>query len=164
MTRTSSTLILVLATLGTAVAAAPATASDDYRSLNSVTGGSEPAQPGPGDYTSVNAAVGADPSDDLPLTSADSDPTSVNAVLATAPERPVQASGSGDDYRSLTAVVGADGLPQQALPVVDLSEGDGFDWLDGLIGALIASGLMLMTLVAARTVARHRRATAESRA
>jgi hypothetical protein len=47
---------------------------------------------------------------------------------------------------------------------LDGREGDGFDWFDALIGALIASGLTLMTLVAARTVERHRRATAESRA
>jgi hypothetical protein len=166
MTRTSSTLILVLATLGAAIAAVPAMASDDYRSANSITGGSsEQDQAVPRDYTSVNAAVGPDSSGLSPVSSADSDPSSLNAVLAISPERPVQSSGSGGEYRSLNSIVAADGLPQQSpLSVVGVREGDGFDWFDALIGALIASGLMLMTLAAARTVARHRRATAESRA
>ncbi len=48
--------------------------------------------------------------------------------------------------------------------MVEVREDDAFDRSDALIGALIASGLMLMTLAAAGTVARHRRATAESRA
>jgi hypothetical protein len=165
MTRTSSTLILVVATLGAAIAAAPAMASDDYRSVSSITGGgnSEQAQPQPS-YSSLTAAVGADSSERSPVSSADSDPSSLNAVLAAAPDRPVQSPGSGSGYRSLNAVAGADGLVQQSPPVVEDRERDGFDWFDALIGALIASGLMLMTLAAARTVARHRRATAESRA
>jgi hypothetical protein len=167
MTRTSSTLILVLATLGAAIAAVPAMASDDYRSMNSITGGSsgDRGKAQPSDFTSVNAAVGPDSSGRSPVSSADSDPSSLNAVLATAPGRPVQSSGSGSDYRSLTSIVGADGLPQQSPPpVVDDRKGDGFDWFDALIGALIVSGLTLTTLAAARTVERHRRATAESRA
>jgi len=166
MTRTSSTLILVVATLGAAIAAAPAMASDDYRSVSSITSGGngEQAQPQPSDYSSLTAAVGADSSERSPVSSADSDPSSLNAVLAAAPDRPVESPGSGSGYRSLNAVAGADGLVQQSPPVVEDRERDGFDWFDALIGALIASGLMLMTLAAARTVARHRRATAESRA
>jgi hypothetical protein len=166
MTRTSSTLILVLATLGAAIAAAPAMASDDYRSVSSITGGGdgEQAQQQPSDYTSLNAAVAADSTERSSVVSADSDPSSLKAVLAAAPDRPAQSSGSGSGYRALNAVAGADGLPQQSPPVAEDREGDGFDWFDALIGALIASGLMLMALAAARTVARHRRATAESRA
>jgi len=165
MMRTSSTLILVLATLGAAIAAVPAMASDDYRSANSITGGSSEQGQAVPRYTSVNAAVGPDSSERSPVSSADSDPSSLNAVLAISPERPVQSSGSGGEYRSLNSIVAADGLPQQSpLSVVGVREGDGFDWFDALIGALIASGLMLMTLAAARTVARHRRATAEFRA
>jgi hypothetical protein len=142
MTRTSSTLILVLATLGAAIAAVPAMASDDYRSVNSIIGGGngDQAQPQLGDYTSVNAALGSHSSSRSPVSSTDTDPVSLNATL------------------------GPNGLAQQSPPVLDGREGDGFDWFDALIGALIASGLTLMTLVAARTVERHRRATAESRA
>jgi hypothetical protein len=166
MTRTSSILILVLATLAAAIAAAPAMASDDYRSVNSITGGGngEQVRPQPGDYTSLNAAVSPDSSERSPLNLADSDPSSLNAVLTTAPERPVQSYVSGSEHRSLNAIVGPDGLPQQSPPVVEIREGDGFDWFDALIGALIASGVMSMTLAAARAVARHRQATAESRA
>jgi hypothetical protein len=141
MTRTSATLVLVLATLGAAIAAVPAMASDDYQSVSSITGGSsgEQAQPQPSDYTSLGAAVGADSSGRSPVSSANSDPSSLNAVLATAPDRPVQSSGSGSGHRSLNAIVGADGLPQPSPPVVEVREGDGFDWFDALIGALIAS-------------------------
>jgi hypothetical protein len=165
MTRGSSTLILVFATLGAAIAAVPAMA--DYQSVGAITGGGngEHAQTPPDDYTSLNAAVVAESRERSPRSTADGDPSSLNAVLATAPDRPVQASGSGGGYRSLNSIASADGVPQQSpVPAVDVREGDGFDWFDALIGALIASGLMLMTLVAARTVARHRRATAESRA
>lgn len=45
--------------------------------------------------------------------------------------------------------------------VVPRAETDGFDWGDALIGALAASGLMLMTLATAHTVARHRGPAAE---
>ena len=167
MTRTSSTLILVLALLGAAIAAVPAAASDGYRSLNAITGegSGEQGRPESSDYTSLNAALSPDSSERAPLVSLDSDPSSLNAVLATAPEGRPASSGPGSDYRSLNAVVGPDGLPQQSPPpVVEVREVDGFDWFDALIGALIASGLTLMTLAAARSVARHRRATAESRA
>jgi hypothetical protein len=167
MTRTTSTLILVLASLGAAIAAVPAMASDDYRSVNAITGGGggEQSQSPPDDYTALNAAVGAGSGERSPVSSAGGDPSSLNAVLATAPEERPASSGPGSDYRSLNATVGADGLPQQLPPpVVEVRDGDGFDWFDALIGALIASGLTLMTLTAARSVARHRRATAESRA
>jgi hypothetical protein len=131
--------------------------------VSSITGGSSGGRAQPRDYTSVNSVVGADSSERSPAHSVDSDPSSLGAVLATEPERPVQSSGSSG-YRSANAIVGADGLPQRSSPVVEVREGDGFDWFDALIGALIASGLTLITLVAGRTVARHRRATAESRA
>jgi hypothetical protein len=167
MTRTNSSLILILALLGAAIAAVPAAASDGYRSLNAITGdgsgGQDQAQPN--DYTSLNAAVSPASSERSPVVSADSDPSSLNAVLATAPEGRPAFSGPGSGYRSLTATVGADGLSQQSPPpVVEVRDGDGFDWFDALVGALIASGLTLLTLAAARSVVRHRRAIAESSA
>jgi hypothetical protein len=136
MTRRSSILILVLAMLGTAIAAAPAAASGAHESINAITGSGEQGQPASSD--SVNALVGADSSNQSPASSREINPSSLNATL------------------------GTDGLPQQSpQSVVEVREGD---WFDGLIGALVASGLTLMTLAAARSVARHRRATAESRA
>jgi hypothetical protein len=167
MTRTNSSLILILALLGATVAAVPAAGSDGYRSLNAITGdgSGEQSQSRSGDYTSLSAAISPDSSERSPVTSPDSDPSSLNAVLATSPEPSPASSGPGSDYRSLNAVVGAGGSPQQSPPpVAEIRDGDGFDWFDALIGALIASGLTLMTLAAARSVARHRRATAESRA
>jgi hypothetical protein len=137
MTRTSSILVLVLAFFGTAVAAAPAAAPDPYpyQSLNAIIG--EQGQPASSEYNSMNALIGADSGDRSPANSRDTDPSSVNAIL------------------------GPDGSPQQSPQPV---EADRFDWFDALIGALIASGLTVMTLASVRTVARHRRATAESRA
>jgi hypothetical protein len=167
MKRTTSALILVLALLGAAIAAVPAAASDGYRSINAITGdgSDEQGRPESSDYTSLNAAVGPDSRERSPLTSTDSDPSSLNAVLATAPAGGPASSGPRSDYRSLSAIVGAGGAPQQSPPpVVEGPESDGFDWFDALVGALIAVSLTLMTLATARTVARHRRATAESRA
>src|SRR5919106_1711756 len=123
MTRKHSTLILVLATLGAALAATPAAASDQYRSVNSITGGSAGQGSGAGGFSSVNAVVG----------SGASDPS------------PVFASG---DYRSVNAIVGDDGTPAiSPQPAVATREADGFDWLDALIGALIASGLLMTALL-----------------
>jgi hypothetical protein len=167
MKRSSSTLILVLAMVGAAIAAVPAAASDGYQSLNAITAGGsgEQGQVQPNDYTSLNAAVGPDSRKSSPVTSAAGDPSSLNAVLAAAPEGRPASAGPDSGYRSLTAIVGSGGLPQQSPPsVVEVGDGDGFDWFDALVGALIASGLTLMTLAAARAIARHRRGTAESRA
>src|SRR5918994_1247320 len=130
MTRKHSTLILVLATLGAALAATPAAASDQYRSVNSITAGSAGQGSGAGEFSSVNAVTGG----------------SVG-----------EQTGSGD-YRSVNAVVGDDGGPAiSPQPAVATREADGFDWLDALIGALIASGLLMTALLAARSITRHRR-------
>ena len=166
MTRSSSTLILILALLGAAVAAVPAAASDGYQSLIAITGDDSggQSQSQPNDYTAVNAALGPESRDSLSAASATGDPSSVNAVLATPDGHPAS-SGPGNGSRSLTSIVGSDGLPHQSPPpAVEVRDDDGFGWFDALIGALIASGLTLITLAAARSVARHRRATAESRA
>jgi hypothetical protein len=164
MKRTTSTLILALAMLGAAIAAVPAAAFDGYQSLNALSAGDsgKQGQVQPNDYTSLNAALGSDPSERSPASSTDSDPSSLNAVLHSEPAQGVASSNPSNEVRSVNAAVGGYGSPEP-LPVADLREGDGFDWFDALIGALIATGLMLMALVAARTAARHRRATAESR-
>jgi hypothetical protein len=77
----------------------------------------------------------------------------------------VSPSPTAGEPSSPNAILGADGQPQQSpQPVTRVVNGDEFDWVDGLIGAIVALSLMLITLAAARTVARHRRATVESHA
>jgi hypothetical protein len=134
MTRKSSTLILSLIVL--AVALAPTGAfADGYESVNAITG---PGQAADDRYSSVTALVGDSGRD---------------AVAAD--RTPVD---------SLNAIVGADGVPEPSPQLVSSTDDDGLNWTDVGIGALIAGGLILMTLAGAVLVARHRRPTAESRA
>jgi hypothetical protein len=141
MTRTSSILILVLAMLGSTTPTAAAAGSDPYESVNAITGGDrEHGQPQSSGYTSISALVGADSNDRSGAASSPAQPTSLNAT------------------------VGANGLPQESpTAAVGATAGDEFDWSDALVGALTAVGLALMTLVATRLVARHRRVTVAGR-
>jgi hypothetical protein len=140
MTRNSSIFILVLAMLGATTATAAAAGSDGYQSVNAITGG-DGGQPQSKGFSSVSAVVGSDSSD--------------RSVASSAPAQP----------GSLNATLGANGLPQESPTAgVVATGGDGFDWSDALVGAFTAFGLALMTLVAARLVARHRRATVEGHA
>jgi hypothetical protein len=160
MTRKHSTLILVLATLGAALAATPAAASDQYRSVNSITGGSAGQGSGAGEFSSVNAVTGGSVGEQT----GSGGFSSVNAVVGSGASDPSPVFASGD-YRSVNAIVGDDGTPAiSPQPAVATREADGFDWLDALIGALIASGLLMTALLAARSMTRHRRPTAESAA
>lgn len=129
MTRKSSSLVLVLTVFGALSVAVPASAAGGYESINAITG---PPSTHEGGYESINAITG-----------------------------PVSARGSGDlssapdarHYSSVSAITG----PAPAEPaLVSTDSNEGFDWLDALIGGLIASALMGMTLLAARTVGRHR--------
>ena len=134
MTRTGSISILVLAI---AAVVFPVSALGDYSTVSSITGPTPSS--GSADYSSVNSLVGGETAP----------PTDSRTTLASSPN----------------AILGADGQPQPSPTATVQARGDeGFDWLDGAIGALVAGGLMLMTLAAARTVVRHRRATVESRA
>jgi hypothetical protein len=139
MTRAHAALISVVAIIVLAFSAVPAAASNDgYRSVNSIMGGSGSAavQPGSSDYRSLNSITGS----------------SASTVD--------QPTSSG--YRTVNSIVGGSESPKPSPLAVDSPGGDGFDWLDALIGAFSA-GLLLSALAAARSVARHRRATAESR-
>jgi hypothetical protein len=74
-------------------------------------------------------------------------------------ERSVQLA---DGYSSLTAITGD--RPTQPVPSPTINaaqDNGGFNWGDALIGALVASGLLGLTFVAASSVVRHRRAAAE---
>ena len=134
MTRNGSISILVLAI---AAVVFPASAFGDYSTVNSITGSAPASEPA--GYSSVNSLVGD--------------------------EAASQAGAPTTQASSPHAILGADGQAQASPVATARTRGDeGFDWLDGAIGALVAAGLMLMTLTAARTVVRHRRATVESRA
>jgi hypothetical protein len=138
MTRRNSALISVLTVLAMAIAAVPAAAITDYSSVNALTG-DQTVQPynRSKDYGSVTAISGG-----------------------SSTAQPGQPTG----FRSLNAITGSgtEAAPQLP-PSVQASEESGFDWGDALIGALVASGLLSLAFVAARSVARHRRAAAGSR-
>ncbi len=154
MTRKSSiSIILVLVGVATALAVAPATASEYPGSVTALAGGhdgnepvSSPEQPYPG---SVTALAGGHDGNSQPG-SGPSEPT-------------VSPSSPGSDFQPLNGILGEDGVPQP-VPTATVSDGDGFDWTDALIGGLIASALLLMAFLTARSVVRRRGATVESRA
>jgi hypothetical protein len=137
MTRMNTFLISVVAMVTMAFAAAPA--MGDYSSVTSLTGDPATERPSSSDgYSSVSSLTG--------------DP---------ATERP----SSSDGYSSVTALTGdpaTDGI-QSSSPSVNAQSESGFDWGDALIGAAVASGLLGLAFVGARSVARHRRAAAEPR-
>jgi hypothetical protein len=138
MTRTNTFLISVVAMVAMAFTAVPAMALDS--SVASLTG--DPAAPqstSSSGYSSVTALTG--------------DP---------ATERSAQPDGYSS-VASLTGDPAADGVPPSPSISVDAQDESGFDWGDALIGGVVASGLLGLAFVGARSVARHRRATAEPR-
>ena len=79
--------------------------------------------------------------------------------LAQAVGEPGEEDGAATTLYSRTPTELGQRVPPRAPSVV---EARGFDWGDGAVGALIASGLILVTVAAVRT--RHRRTTAGSHA
>ena len=157
MTRTSSILSPVLVMLAALVAVAPASAADGYRSADAVFA-DQPAADG---YRSADAVLaGGGPTE----TTAVSDYRSADAVLAGGgPPQASQERTSGRGY--VDALLRSPATPQPPpVPLVTPRGGEGFHWDDALVGALMTSILVLLMLAAARSVARHRRASAESRA
>ena len=153
MTRKGSiSIILVLVSLATAVAVAPATASEYPGSVTALAGGhdgdeqvSAPQAPYIG---SVTALAGGHDGNSQPS----GQPSG----------QPVKSSPSSD-FQPLNGILGENGVPQ-AVPIASVADGDGFDWTDALIGALISSAVLLMAFLTARSVTRRRTSTAESRA
>jgi hypothetical protein len=153
MTRKGSiSIILVLAGVATALAVAPATASEYSGSVTALAGGhdgtqqvSSPEQPYPG---SVTALAGGHDGNSQPSGQPSGQPVS---------------SSPNSDFQSLNGILGEDGVTE-AVPTASVPNRDGFDWTDALIGALISSAVLLMAFLAARSVARRRASTAESRA
>ncbi|HSI80289.1 MAG TPA: hypothetical protein VK919_06510 [Solirubrobacterales bacterium] len=168
MTRTNTILGLVLAMTAAAVVAAPAAASDGYRSVDSIVAGAGAQSATPsGDVSSAKPLL-AGSSDRPSAPIGGSAYRSPDSIVATAdPRQPSAAPSGGRGYVDAFVREGGSRLhPATASPVsvVEVRSGDGFHWLDALIGALIASGLLLIGVAAARSVVRHRRITAESRA
>ena len=143
MTRKSYiSTVFALAGLATALAVAPATASEYSGSVTALTGGHD----GNEQVSSLEQSY----------------PGSVTA-LAGGHDGNSQPSGQPSDFQSLNGILGEGGVTQ-AVPTPSVANGDGFDWTDALIGALISSAVLLMAFLAARSVARRRASTAESRA
>ena len=177
MTRKGSiSIILVLVSLATAVAVAPATASEYPGSVTALAGGhdgddqvSAPQAPYIG---SVTALAGGHDGSSQPSSPERPYPGSVTALAGghdgnSQPSgqpsgQPVKSSPSSD-FQPLNGILGENGVPQ-AVPTASVADGDGFDWTDALIGALISSAVLLMAFLTARSVTRRRTSTAESRA
>jgi hypothetical protein len=137
MTRTNSFLISAVAMVALAFAAAPAMASDGYSSVTALTG--DPATERSSEPAGTVTALTGDP--------------------ATERSAPSDSYSSG---ASLTGDPAADGI-QSPSPSITAHDEGGFDWGDALIGAAVASGLLGLAFVGARSVARHRRAATEPR-
>jgi len=168
--KSSISIILVLVVVATAFAAAPATAVDNTGSVRALETGYQPdsAASERSDYPgSVTALAGGHQGDEQ--VSAPRAPYigSVTALagghdgnqLASSPQSPSPRS----DFQPLNGILGENGVPQ-AVPTASVADGEGFDWTDALIGALISSALLLMVFLTAHSVARRRSSTAESRA
>jgi len=144
MTRSSSYLISVIAMVAAAIAVAPAAAQPVSSS---------------GDYQAPNAVVSPQ----------DPGSTSLNATLANSSSQPATPAGI-DRGSGGTAPISGAHEPEStvvAVPSVAADTGNdsgGFDWTAALIVAGGALALLALALAAARTSARHRRATAASRA
>jgi hypothetical protein len=177
MTRKGSiSIILVLVSLAAAVAVAPATASEYPGSFTALAGGhdgdeqvSAPQAPYIG---SVTALAGGHDGNSRQSSPERPYPGSVTALAgghggnsqpSSQPSgQPVKSSPSSD-FQPLNGILGEDGVTQP-VPTASVADGDGFDWTDALIGALISSAVLLMAFLMARSVTRRRTSTAESRA
>jgi hypothetical protein len=120
---------------------------------------SEPNPSQPANTTTLTALVGADSEPSQPANT-----STLNALVGAEPQpSPGQSSPAGADYASVSAIVG-DQTPSPSPTAVASSPDDGFDWTDALFGGLAAFGLTALMIVAARSVIRHRRPVAASRA
>jgi hypothetical protein len=174
MTRKGSiSIILVIVGVAAALAAAPATALNSSGSVTALSSGfdgdeqaSSPLRPYPGSVTAL--AGGHDGTEQVSSqqpASPRSDYQPLNGILGEdgVPQPSSQPTSPQSDFQPLNGIMGEDGVPQP-VPASNASDGDGFDWTDALIGALISSAVLAMAFIMARSVSRRRRATAESRA
>jgi hypothetical protein len=148
MSRTNPIRVWLLAAFIAAFGAIPAMASGGHQSVNAITGGSShPSRTGdaPG-RSSPNSIVGAG--------------NESRALIAVSgqPDRlpgPRSEVVSGHGYGAPTSHSAPDA-------VVQSTPADGFDWRDALVGALVATALMLLAAGAVRLASRARGRTARS--
>jgi hypothetical protein len=175
MTRKGSiSIILVLVAVATALAAAPATAVDNPGSVRALETGYQPdsAASERSDYPGSVRALETGYQPDSAASERSDYPGSVTALAGghdgnSQPSgqpsgQPIKSSPSSD-FQPLNGILGEDGVPQP-VPTASVADGDGFDWTDALLGALISSAVLLIAFLTARSVARRRTPTAESRA
>jgi hypothetical protein len=144
MTRKGSiSIILVLVGLVAALAVTPASALEKPGSVDGV--------------ARYDGDPQADPSRGL------QDPGSVDAVARYDGGRQQSTSDGSGFQGSVDAIARYGGDAPQAVPTSSVGQGDGFDWTDALIGGLVASGLLSIAFLTARSGAR-RRPTVESSA
>ncbi len=163
MERTKRTRLGIVAGIAMLVAAPAAAASDnsiagsaesDYNSLTAITAGAgDLAGSAESDYNSLTAITAG--AGDL-AGSAESDYNSLTAITAGA-----DGSAATDAFGTVNSLVGS--VEPVATPAAESAEG-GFDWGDALIGALVATGLVLLAGGTARFVARSRHRMAGSHA
>jgi hypothetical protein len=164
MTRTNTVLISIFAIVAMALAAAPATGYVGHSSVTALTGAPGIEQSNStADYNTVNALTGDRPSNQpVQPDKQSAQPQGYASVTALTGdpgnERSVQLA---DGYSSLTAITGDQPTQPVSSPTINAQDDGGFNWGDALIGALVASGLLGLTFVAASSVVRHRRAAAE---
>ena len=157
--RRSARHVLPLA-LGICALAIPATASasPQYSSVSSITGGSEKesSQPvGSSDYSSASAITGgsSESSSENPGGSpaADSGYASLNATTEPPASEPTVASR----YASLNATAGPPASEPTVLSGSPADPADGFDWASAGVGAGAAMALLALSGAAFLTVRRH---------
>jgi hypothetical protein len=159
--------------LGICALAIPATASasPQYSSVNSITGGSSErtatelgqavGEPGDGFQTSVSAITGgsSESSSENPGGSpaADSGSSSLNAIAGPSASEPTAVSGSPADsgYSSLNATAGPPASQPTVLAGSPADPAEGFDWASAGVGAGAAMALAALSGAAFLTVRRR---------
>jgi hypothetical protein len=147
MTRKGSiSILLVLVGLAAALAAAPATAVDSSGSVSALETGYQ--------LDDAASARSVYPGSVTALAGGHDGSQQVSSQ---------QPASRSSDFQPLNGILGEDGVTQP-VPTSTVSEGDGFDWTDALIGGLVTSAVLLIAFLMARAVGRRRTSTAESRA
>lgn len=174
--KSSISIILVLVGVATALAVAPATASEYPGSVTAMAGGhngdeqvSAPERSYPGSVTALASGYDGNSQPSSPERPYPGSVTALagghdgNSQPSGQPSGQPVSSSPSSDFQPLNGILGEDGVPQP-VPTASVADGDGFDWTDALIGALISSAVLLMAFLTARSVTRRRTSTAESRA
>jgi hypothetical protein len=143
MTRSTKSLITILAAVGAMAATAVPAMGEGYSSPSSIVG------PVP----STNASSSA------PVTDHGySSPAALVGDGSTGSSEPAQSTFSGN---TPAAILGADGIPEPSPQLVSSDPSDGFDWGDAAIGSAVGLGLAALLGTALVTSRRRRGATVQ---